>query len=312
MSDPSLETWPALPLEAWKDTHDTLHMEVQIAGKVRLALAPMVNHWWQSTLYLTARGLTTSPMPYGNEAVQIDFDFFDHSIRVESSRGEWRAIPLAPRPVADFYADLMEALRSLGVEVNIWTKPVEVEHRIPFEQDHDHTAYDPLYAHRFWRVLLQSDRVMQAYRGRFCGKSSPVHFFFGSFDLNVSRFSGRKAPTMEKAYHVSVDVMKEAYSDEVISCGFWPGVGLGEPAYYAYTYPQPAGYPQYPVQPAAAYYHPTLKEFILPYEAVRTSGDPDETLMSFLQSTYEAGANLAQWDRANLESSYLIPEEKQE
>jgi hypothetical protein len=187
-----------------------------------------------------------------------------------------------------------------------------VEERIPFEQDRTNTAYDPQYAHRFWRALLQSDRVMQAYRGRFCGKSSPVHLFFGSFDLNVSRFSGRQAPVMDNAYNVGVDVMREAYSDEVISCGFWPGEGLGEPAYYAYTYPEPAGYAQYAVQPAAAYYQPTLKEFILPYEAVRTSGDPDETLMSFLQSTYEAGANLAKWDRAHLETSYLIPEEKKE
>ncbi len=303
---------PSLPLAAWQGTCTSLHMWAQIVGKIRLALSPMINHWWQTTLYLTARGLTTSPMPYGNEAIQIDFDFVDHLLHIQSSTGTRQNIPLAARPVADFYHDVMHALQSMGVQVEIWTVPVEVDERIPFEQDQMHTAYDPEYAHRFWRVLLQADRVMQEFRGRFCGKASPVHFFWGSFDLAASRFSGRRAPIKEKAYHVASYVMREAYADEVSSCGFWPGAGLGEPAFYSYTYPEPPGYAQYPIQPAGAYYHPELKEFVLPYEAVRTSGAWDETLLSFFQTTYEAGANLANWDRATLESSFVISSDTHE
>jgi hypothetical protein len=300
------DAFPSLPFEAWLDTQTSLHMWTQIVGKIRLALSPMVNHWWQTTLYLTARGITTSPMPYGSEVIQIDFDFFDHVLKIHSSRGATHSLPLVARPVADFYRDVMEALNSMGVEVEIWTVPVEVEERIPFEQDQKHTAYDPAHAHRFWRVLLQADKVMKTFRGRFCGKASPVQFFWGSFDLAASRFSGRRAPIMERAYHVAKYVMQEAYVDEISSCGFWPGAGLGEPAFYAYTYPEPPGYAQYPIQPAAAYYHTDLKEFILPYEAVRTSGAWDQVLLSFFQTTYEAGANLADWDRATLERSFLI------
>jgi hypothetical protein len=302
----SQDAFPSLPLEAWEDTHASLHMWAQIVGKIRLALAPMVNHWWHTTLYLTARGMTTSPMPNGSEVVQIDFDFIDHRLHIHSSSGATRSLPLVARPVADFYHAVMQALNSMGVEVEIWTVPVEVEERIPFDQDQAHTAYDPEYAHRFWRVLLQADRVMKEFRGRFCGKASPVQFFWGSFDLAASRFSGRRAPIMEKAYHVAKYVMQEAYVDEISSIGFWSGVGLGEPAFYAYNYPEPPGYAQSAIQPAEAYYHPDLKEFILPYEAVRTSGAWEEALLSFFQTTYEAGANLAHWDRAALEQSFLI------
>jgi hypothetical protein len=306
------DTFPSLPLEAWAATHDSLHMWMQIVGKIRLALSPMVNHWWHTTLHLTARGLTTSPMPYGNEVIQIDFDFIDQLLFIQSSNGARRSLPLAAHPVADFYHEVMEALETLGVEVKIWTVPVEVEERIPFEQDQTHSAYDPEYAHRFWQVLLQADRVMKAFRGRFCGKASPVQFFWGSFDLAASRFSGRRAPIMERAYHVAKYVMQEAYVDEISSCGFWPGVGLGEPAFYAYTYPEPPGFAQYPIQPAEAYYHPDLREFILPYEVVRSSGAWDDVLLSFFQTTYEAGANLGHWDRAALEQSFLISSDSYE
>jgi hypothetical protein len=208
--------------------------------------------------------------------------------------------------VADFYRDVMDVLHALGVELKIWTVPVEVDQRIPFEQDNTHTAYDPEFAQRFWRVLLQIDRVMKAFRGRFCGKASPVQFFWGSFDLNAARYSGRRAPLMDRAYHVAKYVMQEAYAEEVSECGFWPGEGLGEPAFYAYNYPEPPGYAEAPIQPTGAYYHSTLREFILPYEIVRSSSDWEETLLSFLQSTYAAGADLGKWDRAALERSFLI------
>jgi hypothetical protein len=270
----------------------------------------MQNHWWQVTLYLTPRGLTTSPISVGEAVVQIDFDFIDQTLRVQSSRDADRTIPLKPGPVADFYQEVIDALHTLGIDVTIWTVPVEVDERIPFEQDRTHTAYDPESALRFWRVLLQVDRVMKVFRGRFCGKASPVHFFWGSFDLNATRFSGRRAPLMDHAYHVAKYVMQEAYIDECSSCGFWPGEGLGEAAFYAYSYPEPPGYADYPIQPVEAYYHPNLKEFILPYEAVRTSPDWEERVLSFIQSTYVAGANLANWDRAALEQSFLIGEER--
>jgi len=302
--------FPDLSLNAWQDTYTSLHMWTQIVGKIRLALSPMTNHWWQTTLYLTPRGMTTSSMPYKNEVIQIEFDFIEHVLHVQSSNGATRTIPLAARPVADFYRDLMDALHSMGVEVKIWTVPVEVEERIPFEKDQIHNAYDPEYAHRFWRVLLQVDRVMKVFRSRFCGKASPVQFFWGSFDLASARFSGRKAPIMQNARNVARYVMQEAYAHEVSSCGFWPGAGLGEAAFYAYTYPEPTGYAQYPIQPAEAYYHSDLKEFILPYEALRTSGAWDEVLLAFFQTTYEAGADFGNWDRAALEQSFLISPDK--
>ncbi len=300
------EPLPALPLDAWQETCTTVHLWSQIVGKLRLALSPMVNHWWHAPLYLSTRGLTTSPMPYGGENLEVEFDFIDHLLRIMSSSGETQKFPLAGHSVASFYNELMADLRLLGIDAQIWTVPVEVEEQIPFEKDEKHAVYNPDDAHRFWRILLQVDRVMKKFRGRFCGKASPMHFFWGSFDLATTRFSGRSAPLMESAYHVAKYVMQEAYVDECSSCGFWPGDGLGEPAFYAYHYPEPPGYQQYPVQPSAAYYHPTLHEYILPYDAMRTARDWEANLLAFLETTYEAGANLAKWDRGVLERSFLI------
>jgi Family of unknown function (DUF5996) len=295
------EIWPDLPLDAWQDTYVTLHRWTQIVGKIRLALAPMCNHWWQVPLYLTSRGLTTSPMPYGTLSVQIDFDFIDHRLHIETSDGARRSFELAHHSVADFLNEIQGQLRSLGIEVPIWTVPVEVADRTPFEHDHQHAAYDPEYAHRHWRLLLQVDRVLTAFRCRFTGKASPVHFFWGSFDLAVTRFSGRRAPAHPGAPNVARFVMRESYSHEVSSCGFWAGAGLGMPAFYAYAYPEPEGFKAYPIQPSQAYYNTQLGDFILPYEAVRTAASPDEVLLAFLQTTYEAEANLAKWDRTSLE-----------
>ena len=297
------EAWPDLPLEAWQDTYATLHLWTQIVGKIRLAQSPMVNHWWQTALYLTARGLTTSPIPHGSAVFQLDFDFLDHQLVIATSRGTGRSLPLAPRPVADFYRELMGALRDLGLEVRIWPTPVEIPDPIPFAEDRVHAAYDPVYAQRWWRALLQADRVLQAFRGRFLGKCSPVHFFWGGFDLAVTRFSGRLAPPyMGVAPNVAPSVMHEAYSHEVLSAGFWPGGGpVPYPAFYAYAVPEPPGFREAPVLPAAAGYHRELGEFSLPYAAVRSAERPEELLLAFLQSTYEAGADLGGWDRAALE-----------
>ncbi len=297
----SPEPWPSLPLAAWQDTCSTLHMETQIVGKIRLALAPMVNHWWQTTLYVTPRGLTTSAMPYGTKTFEIRFDLIDHRLQILDYEGETRTVALAARPVADFYRDVIEALGSLGLKVAIWTVPVEVEVRIPFERDVKHAAYDPVFADRFRRVLVQVERVFQRFRGRYQGKVSPVHFFWGGFDLAVTRFSGRPAPPHPGGAWVAPFVMREAYSHEVSSAGFWPGAGLGEPAFYAYAYPEPPGFRQHPVRPPAAYFSERLGEFLLPYEAVRTAADPDGQLLAFLQSTYEAAAEHGGWDRSALE-----------
>ncbi|MDR3577833.1 MAG: DUF5996 family protein [Anaerolineaceae bacterium] len=297
---------PALYLAEWQDTCTTLHMLTQIVGKIRLQLSPLMNHWWQVPLYLTTRGLSTSPMYSGDLGVQIDFDFIDHLLRIETSRGDRRSLPLADRPIAAYYRDLMDTLRSLGIDVKIWTVPVEVEQRIPFEQDQTHASYDAEYARRFWQVLFQVDRVMKLFRSRFRGKSSPVHFFWGSFDLTTTRYSGRAAPLIQTTNHVARYVMQEAYSAEESSCGFWAGAGLGEPAFYAYTYPQPPGYPDFPIQPADAYFHPEISEFILPYEAVRTSPHWEDAVLSFFQTTYEAAADLAKWDRQTLERPLLV------
>ncbi|HEY3268473.1 MAG TPA: DUF5996 family protein [Armatimonadota bacterium] len=294
--------WPALPLSEWADTYATLHMWTQVVGKVRLALAPMMNHWWQAPLYVTVRGLTTSPMPYGSESCSIDFDFIDHKLRMETSAGASRTLDLAPRSVAAFYREVMDALNSMDIHPRIWPVPVEVAEPIPFEQDHAHASYDPDYANRHWRILRQASRVLTEFRARFTGKSSPVHFFWGSFDLSVSRFSGRRAPR-----HPSVPVMSDritvpAYSHEVCSVGFWPGgYGFADPAFFSYIYPTPAGYAEARVEPKAAVFSPALGEFLLPYEAVRTAEDPDATLLTFAQSAYEAAANLAGWDRETLE-----------
>lgn len=301
-SEPTDHVWPSLPLGAWRDTYATLHMWTQIVGKVRLELAPMINHWWQVPLYVTARGLTTSPIPHRTRTFEIDFDFIDHRLLVETDDGDVRTMALTPRTVADFHGELMETLDSLDVGVDIWTVPVEVEERIPFEDDVEHRAYDAEHAHRFWRILVQADRVLEDFRSRFVGKASPVHFFWGAFDLAVTRFSGRPAPPHPGAPNVADFVVREAYSHEVSSAGFWPGGGpIDQPAFYTYAYPEPDGFTDWPVRPESAYYHADLREFVLPYPAVRSADDPDATLLDFLQTAYEAAAESADWDRAALE-----------
>jgi hypothetical protein len=291
-------SWPELPLEAWQDTYATLHMWTQIVGKVRLALSPPVNHWWEVPLYVNARGLTTSAIPYSDGIFEIQFDFIEHKLSIQTSWGPSRGIALKPQSVADFYAEFMSALRSLGIEVKIWTMPCEVPNPVRFERDTQHAAYDPELAHRFWQLLILCDSVFQEFRSRFIGKDSPVHFFWGSFDLCVTRFSGRRAPEKPEADSIT----REAYSHEVISAGFWPGGGeIKGPAFYAYAAPEPAGFAEQPVQPKAAFYHSQLHEFLLMYDDVRRSASPRQDLLSFLESTYEAGANLAHWNRKELE-----------
>jgi len=295
--------WPDLPLSAWADTCATLHLWSQIVGKIRLAHAPMINHWWQVPLYVTCRGLTTSPIPYGPRSFQIDFDFISHRLEIMVSDGATATVELAARSVADFHAELMGRLCALGLETRIWTMPVEIVDAVPFEHDHDHASYDPEYVARFWRILVQADRIFTRFRSRFTGKVSPVHFFWGSFDLAVTRFSGRLAPKVTAGSpQLGVWVMQEAYSHEVSSCGFWPGNGgFGQAAFYSYAYSQPTGFSSAPVRPAGAYYDKALGEFLLPYDAVRLSPSPDDDLMDFLQTTYDAAADLAQWDRPGLE-----------
>lgn len=292
------EPWSPLPLAAWADTCATLHMWTQVVGKIRLALTPRINHWWNVVLFLTSRGLTTSPMPYLGGTFEIRFDFVDHTLAIETSDGDRRAIPLAPQSVADFYARVMHALDELRIGVRIWPMPVEVPNPIRFDQDRQHASYDAEHAERFWRVLLQADAVMTEFRSRFIGKSSPVHFFWGSFDLAVTRFSGRRAPPREGADAIT----REAYSHEVISCGFWPGTAPAmDAAFYAYAAPEPAGYNAARVGPAAASYNPDLKVFVIDYDAVRRASSPRDALLEFFQTTYEAGANLASWNRGELE-----------
>jgi len=292
------DSWPELPLEAWQDTYATLHMWTQIVGKVRLALSPRVNHWWEVPLYVNARGLTTSAIPYDGGNFEIQFDFIDHELIIQTSWGPSRTMELEPRSVAEFYAEFMSALRSLGIEVKIWTMPVEVPNPVRFTSDTQHASYDPEYARRFWQVLILCDTIFKEFRARFIGKDSPVHFFWGSFDLCVTRFSGRRAPERPGADAIT----REAYSHEVISAGFWPGGGdIKGSAFYAYAAPEPPGFAQQIVKPAAAFYHPVMKEFLLMYDDVRRAASPREALLSFLESTYEAGANLARWDRKELE-----------
>ena len=297
------DVWPALPLAAWEKTAATLHMWTQIVGKIRLACAPWMNHSWSVTLYLTARGVTTSPMPHGRHCFEVDFDFVVHRLIIRKSDGTERIIELRPMAVADFYEQLMTALEEMELKVKIAAIPNEVEDATPFAQDRKHAAYDAEYANRFWRVLLQSDRVFKEFRARFIGKCSPVHFFWGSFDLAVTRFSGRAAPPHPGGVpHLPNAVAREAYSHEVSSCGFWPGsAALPEPVFYSYAYPAPEGFAEAAVRPVQAAWNAAMREFILPYEAVRTAGEPDRVLLEFLQSTYEAAANLARWDRAGLE-----------
>ncbi|HVG43383.1 MAG TPA: DUF5996 family protein [Longimicrobium sp.] len=295
--------WPALPLDGWQPTYDTLHLWTQMVGKTRLALSPMENHWWQVALYVTPRGLTTSPIPHGRRTFEVAFDFVDHLLVARTSDGDTRTLPLEARPVADFYRDYVAMLGSLGLDVHIRPHPSEIDGAIPFPDDRVHAAYDPDAAQRCWRVMVQADRVMKRFRGRFLGKCSPVHFWWGAFDLACTRFSGRPAPRHPGGVPNLPDyVAVEGYSHECISAGWWPGGGaLAGPAFYAYAYPEPPGCPEAPVRPGAAYYHPELHEWILPYDAVREAADPDATLLDFLQSTYEVAANLGGWDRAALE-----------
>ncbi|MEO1349791.1 MAG: DUF5996 family protein [Cyanobacteria bacterium J06635_15] len=297
-------TWPSLELDAWQETYTTLHMWTQIIGKIRLVQTPWINHSWHVPLYLTARGLTTATVPYGDRIFQIDFDFIEHQLRIATSEGDVKSLELRPRSVADFYQAVMDTLAALKIDVKINTIPNEVADPIPFEQDETHSAYDGEYATRFWRVLLQSDRVFREFRSHFCGKVSPVHFFWGSFDLAVTRFSGQSAPEHPGGVpNLPDDVAKEAYSQEVSSAGFWPGAGLGYPAYYSYAYPTPEGFKDAPANPEAAFFHEQMGEFILPYDTVRGAEQPDQVLLAFLQSTYEAAANAADWDQVALKQT---------
>lgn len=304
------EAWPALPLAEWEQTYATLHMWSQIVGKVRLALTPRVNHWWNVPFYVTPRGLASSVIHYGNRCFDIEFDFIRHQLVIRCDTGNTAFIALAPCTVADFYRKFTTTLREVGIEVHIWPVPVEVDNPIPFEQNLRDNAYDGEYSNRLWRILMQTDKVFNEFRARFIGKCSPVHFFWGSFDMAVSRFSGRLAPEQEDADVIT----REAYSHEVISHGFWPGrrpsgavgressgTGINAPAFYSYTVPEPPGLGKARIMPHSAFYSVELKEWILPYDDVRNAKSPEQTLLDFMQSTYEAGAELAGWNRPALE-----------
>ncbi len=297
------EVWPSLPWSEWGDTCTTLQMWMQVVGKIRMALMPHLNHCWGVTLYPTIRGVTTSPMPYGRAMLQIDFDFVDHMLRIETSGGGRRSVPLTPITVAEFYARVMSALEQLGTPVEIRPMPCEVAEPIPLDQDEVHRTYDPDYANRFWRVLLQTTRVMTAFRARFRGKVSPIHLFWGAMDLACTRFSGRTAPEHASMPGLPDRVVRDAYSHEVSSAGFWPGAPGMDAMFYSYAYPEPPGYRDYKIAPGSAAFSGAFGEFVLPYEAMRTAADPDGALMEFLQSTYEAAAECAKWDRAGLEVS---------
>ena len=305
-SIPDGNRWPELPYLAWKDTCDTLHLWTQIVGKIRLAQTPWLNHSWHVPLYLTACGLTTSPIPYGGGALQCDFDFVDHVLWVRTSDGHFRQLMLAPKSVAEFFAELLAALAALGIHIRITTMPCEMVDCVPFDQDDTHASYDRDYANRFWRILLSTHNILTYFRTGFLGKVSPVHFFWGSFDLAVTRFSGRRAPPHPGGVpHLPDTVAREAYSHEVSSAGFWPGGGpVRDAAFYSYAYPAPEGFASATVHPEQAYFSRELGEFILPYDAMRTAPDPARTLMDFLQSTYEAAADLGQWDRAALDCAF--------
>src|ERR1700682_901129 len=296
------DQWPDLYFGKWSDRYPTLHMWTQIVGKIRLAQTPWINHSWHVTLYVTARGLTTSPIPHGGSMFEINFDFVDHHLRIDSSEGGQRAIELRPRSVADFYLAVMSALTELELPVSINTMPNEIQDPIPLDRDEEHRSYDAEYANRFWRVLVQADRVFKDFRSDFCGKCSPVHFFWGSFDLAVTRFSGRAAPPHPGGIpHLPDAITREAYSQEVSSLGFWPGGGpVPMPVFYSYAYPEPTGFAQARVRPDAASYNAQLRDFILPYDAVRRGDSPDDVLLDFARSTYDAASSLARWDRAAL------------
>ena len=297
MNSTSLD-WPALPFDAWEATLDTVHMWTQIVGKTRMAREPLVNHWWNVTLYVTPSGLTTSPIPDGDRTFDVEFDFVRHRLQIRTSEGREYVMRLCPRSVADFYQEYQAGLRSLGIDLVINLTPAEFDDSTPYDQDYHHAAYDPVYIERFRQILVHSDRILKKFRSRFLGKCSPVHFFWGSFDLAVTRFSGRRAPEQPNADHMT----REGYSHEVISCGFWPGDRrFKNPAYYSYTAPAPAGLAKQSVQPAAAYWDTQLGEFLLKYEDVRTDAAPERRVLDFCQSTYEAGARVANWDRSVFE-----------
>ena len=292
----ALTDWPELPLAEWEPTYRTLHMWSQIVGKVRLALAPLQNHWWNAALYLSTRGLTTSPIPYRGQTFSLQFNFMEHRLELTTSAGARDAMALAPKSVAAFYKEVFAMLRGAGIDVSINPKPQEVPDPVPLDRDETHASYDPEYANRFWRILLSTDIVFKEFRARFLGKSSPVHFFWGSFDLCTTRFNGRRAPARKGV------ITSEAYSHECSSIGWWPGGGeFKSPAFYAYHAPEPTGYSARKLQPGAAHYHPGLHEFILSYDDVRRATSPRQEILEFAQSSYEAGADLAQWDRKSLE-----------
>jgi hypothetical protein len=301
--------WPELPYAAWKDTYATLHLWTQIVGKIRLVQTPWLNHSWHVVLYLSDRGLTTSPIPYGDRTFQLDFDFLNHVLWASTDDGFYKKIGLFPRPVAEFYADLMQSLSELGIEIHIHGMPNEIPNPIRFSEDRTHASYDQDYAQRLWRILLQVHRVLYAFRSSFIGKCGPVHFFWGSFDLAVTRFSGRRAPLHPGGVPYLPDaVAQEAYSHEVSSAGFWPGNdALQYPAFYSYAYPEPPGFSSAGILPPQAFYSEELSEYILPYDAVRTAEDPDRVLMDFLTSTYEAAASRGKWDRFALECRIGVP-----
>ena len=303
MSGRTNTQWPDLPYQEWRDTCETLILWLQIVGKVRIACTPLINHWWNSTLDVTSRGLLAAAMTYRGRTFDIVFDFAAHRLRIETSDRRTEQLTLEPMTVADFYAAFMQALHRLDIDVHIWTMPSEIENAIPFEQDRTHAQYDKEYVQRFWQALVQANRVLNEFRARFIGKASPVHFFWGGLDLAVTQFSGRTAPPLKgETPNVAKWVMDEAYSHEVSSCGFWPGNGgYGRAAFYVYAYPEPAGYGDTHVQTAQAFYDKNLGQFILPYDAVRAATDPDALLLGFLQETYEAAAELAKWDRKALE-----------
>lgn len=295
-SSSSGEFWPALPLAEWEDTYHTLHMWTQIAGKVRLDLAPLQNHWWNSALYVNTRGLTTSPIPYQGEAFEIQFDFVNHRLEILTSFGRDQSLALEPKSVAVFYREFLSALRAAGIEIIIDPKPQEVPEPIPLDQDEIHRSYDAEYANRLWRILLSTTLVLEEFRARYLGKASPVHFFWGSFDLAYTRFSGRVAPPRKGI------ITSEAYSHECSSVGWWPGGGAVKgPAFFAYTAPAPEGYSEQRLRPEASFYHGQLREFVLMYDDVRSASSPRDAILDFAQSAYEAGANLAKWDRNLLE-----------
>lgn len=306
---PTAVRWPALPYAEWRETCATLHRYLQIVGKIRCAQTPWLNHAWHVALYVTARGLTTSPIPYGGRSFTIDFDFIGHALLIATSDAMTSEMPLAARPVADFYHELFERLAALGIQVKIHAQPNEVVDAIAFAADRQHSAYDAGYVQRFWRVLVQADRVMKDFRRGFSGKASPVHFFWGSMDLAVTRFSGRPAPPHPGGAPNCPDwIMREAYSHELHSCGFWPGNdAFPQAAFYAYAYPQPPGFAAAPVRPQAAGYNAALGEFILPYDALRAADSPESALLDFFNDSYTAAATLGNWDRSALEASPMPP-----